>query len=182
MRFQGFGAGIDASIKEASEKFSVDEKILRGFLHIEDGWYGDISGTGCVGPGQFSQRTWNNLAKMKEGKEIGMTPITKANEGKDTDPRRNPHINVMATALLMKDNAKLLKGLPATGENLYMIHNVGPAVTSVIKGSNNVSEKLEESMRQNGKKPNETPTQWANRQIAKYQDSYKKANDWYEKQ
>ncbi|MBR5676267.1 MAG: hypothetical protein IKX14_07515, partial [Neisseriaceae bacterium] len=39
--FKGFGAGIDKSIKEASERFGVDEKDLRGFLKIERGWYGD---------------------------------------------------------------------------------------------------------------------------------------------
>ena len=157
-------------------------KDLRGFLKIERGWYGDPSSTGCIGPGQFTIRTWNALARKPEGKAIGMKVISEKDRDTDNDQRRDPHINVMATAFLMKDNSKLLKGLPPTGENLYMIHNVGPAVVPVLKGSNYADEKLEESMRQNGKRANETPQQWVQRQIGNYQKHHKIANDWYENQ
>ena len=188
-KFQGFGAGIDKSLEEASKKYGIDIKTLRGFLHMEDGWYGSDSNTGAIGPGQFTFDTWNDLAKTKEGKEIGMKPITRNKDGsgnfrKADDPRRDPHINVMATALFARNNAEKLKaaGVPVTSETLYMVHNIGSGVIPALQGSDKVNKATLDSMDKNRRRPNETPTQFVKRQMSILSSHYKIANDWYENQ
>ena len=119
----------------------MDEKTLRGFVKMEAGWNGQMSPTGAIGTGQFTQGTWNDLAKSKEGQNIGMKPITSSNFRTANDPRYDKRVNTLATALLAKQNADRLKseGVAVTGENLYMLHNIGPGVIPALKGSNNVS-------------------------------------------
>ncbi len=173
-----FGKDVDKYIKEASVKYGIDEKILRGFVKMEAGWTGKMSPTGAIGTGQFVQGTWNGLAKTDDGKEIGMTKITKSNFRKSNDPRHNKRINTLATGLLAKQNADILKkyGLSATGENLYLAHNIG-AVTfaKALTGKGANADGLL-AMRQNGMKKNETPKQFVERQKAIYQKHYKTAN------
>lgn len=149
--FEGFGSDVDGYIKEASEKYGIPEDALRGFVKMEDGWTGKMSTTGAIGVGQFIQSTWNNLAKTKEGKEIGMTPIDSSNFRKDNDPRHDKRINTLATGLLAKQNADILKkkGVDPTGENLYMVHNIGPGVIPAMKGEP-VNESTLTAMRHNG--------------------------------
>ena len=36
--FNGFGTDIDGYIKNASNRYQVDEAMLRGLVKIEDGW------------------------------------------------------------------------------------------------------------------------------------------------
>lgn len=64
--FNGFGTDIDGYIKDASNRYQVDEAMLRGLVKIEDGWYGNVS-TGATGVGQFTRGTWNWLATTDEG-------------------------------------------------------------------------------------------------------------------
>lgn len=175
-----FGKDVDKYIKEASIKYGIDEKILRGFVKMEAGWTGKMSPTGAIGTGQFIQGTWNGLAKSKEGKNIGMTKIDKSNFRKSNDPRYNKRVNTLATGLLAKQNADILKkyGIPLTGENLYLAHNIG-AVTfaKALKGKGANSDGLR-AMRQNGMKKSETPKQFVKRQAAIYQKHYKTANQF----
>lgn len=175
-----FGKDVDKYIKEASIKYGIDEKILRGFVKMEAGWTGKMSPTGAIGTGQFIQGTWNGLAKSKEGKNIGMTKIDKSNFRKSNDPRYNKRVNTLATGLLAKQNADILKkyGIPLTGENLYLAHNIG-AVTfaKALKGKGANSDGLR-AMRQNGMKKSETPRQFVKRQAAIYQKHYKTANQY----
>ncbi|UJQ43451.1 lysozyme-like domain protein [Acinetobacter phage vB_AbM_WUPSU] len=172
-----FGGGVDKDISDASRKYGIDEKVLRGFVKMEAGWKGAMSPTGAIGTGQFIQSTWNSLAKTSEGKEIGMTEINKSNFRKANDPRYNKRINTMATALLAKKNADMLRaaGLPVTGENLYMMHNIGPGVIPALKGGN-VSSATELAMRQNGKRSGESAAQFAKRQQSIFQGHYSTAN------
>lgn len=83
----------------------------------------------------------------------------------------------MATALLAKKNADMLRaaGLPVTGENLYMMHNIGPGVIPALKGGT-VSSATELAMRQNGKRSGESAAQFAKRQQSIFQSHYSTAN------
>lgn len=173
-----FGKDVDEYIKEASIKYGIEEKILRGFVKMEAGWTGKMSPTGAIGTGQFIQSTWNSLAKTKEGKAIGMTKIDKSNFRKPNDPRYNKHVNTLATGLLAKQNADILRkhGLPITGENLYMLHNIGPGVIPAIKGSNNVSQATLKAMKVNGWKKGMTPKTFVQAQKGRFNNHYKVAN------
>ena len=175
--FKGFGSDVDAYIKESSKRYGIDEKVLRGFVKMEAGWTGKMSPTGAIGTGQFIQSTWNGLAKTAEGKAIGMTEINKSNFRKSNDPRYNKRVNTLATGLLAKQNADILRknGLAVTGENLYMLHNIGPGVISALKGGG-VSAATEKAMRQNGKRPNESAAQFAKRQQGIFSGHYGAAN------
>lgn len=191
--FKGFGSDVDAHIKEASQRYGIDEKVLRGFVKMEGGWTGAMSNTGAIGTGQFTessggdpnrrQGTWNTLAKSKEGQSIGMTLVTRGNFRNQDDPRRNKRINTLATALLAKQNAEVLKraGVPVTGANLYMAHNIGPrAVIDVSKGRT-VGKASIKAMNDNGKRPDETAEQFFKRQSGRYQKHYNEANNTSEK-
>ena len=173
-----FGKDVDAYIAEASIKYGIDEKVLRGFVKMEAGWTGKMSPTGAIGTGQFVQGTWNYLVGRKEGVEIGMTKIDSSNFRKSNDPRHNKRTNTLATGLLAKINAEILTkyGLPITGENLYMAHNIGAetfAKALTGKGSNAAGLL---AMRQNGMKKNETPKQFVKRQASIYMQHYNEAN------
>lgn len=172
-----FGKDVDKYIKEASIKYGIDEKILRGFVKMEAGWTGKMSPTGAIGTGQFVKGTWDGLAKTKDGKDIGMTKIGKRFRT-SADPRYNKRVNTLATGLLAKQNADILKkyNIPVTGENLYLAHNIG-AVTfaKALTGKGANSDGLL-AMRQNGMKKSETPKQFVKRQAAIYQKHYKTAN------
>lgn len=173
-----FGKKVDGYIKEASKKYEIPEDVLRGFVKMEDGWTGKMSPTGAIGTGQFTQGTWNGLAKTDAGKEIGMTKINKTNFRKASDPRRNQQINTLATGLLAKQNADLLKkhGLPLTGENLYMLHNIGPGVIPVLKGSTKVSDATMEAMKVNGWVKGMTPKSFVKYQKKRFNNHYSIAN------
>lgn len=172
-----FGKNIDAYIKEASVKYGIPEDILRGFVHMEDGWYGKMSKSGALGVGQFVQGTWNGLAAEDAGKALGMVRVDKSNFRKANDPRRNDYINTMAMGLLAQRNATALKdaGLPVTGENLYMTHNIG--ATGFIHAIKGIASKKElDNMNLNGRKGNMTPQQFVEFQKKRYNKSYAKAN------
>ncbi|MEQ1107220.1 phage tail tape measure protein [Acinetobacter seifertii] len=173
-----FGSKIDGYIKEASKKYGIPEDVLRGFVKMEDGWTGKMSPTGAIGAGQFTQGTWNDLAKTDAGKKIGMTKIDKSNFRKASDPRRNQQINTLATGLLAKQNAKILKkyGLPITGENLYLAHNIGAETFARALSGKGASKKGLLAMRQNGMKDNETPQQFVKRQAGIFKKHYNAAN------
>lgn len=173
-----FGNTIDGYIKEASKKYGIPEDVLRGFVKMEDGWTGKMSPTGAIGAGQFTQGTWNGLAKTDAGKEIGMTKINKSNFRKASDPRRNQQINTLATGLLAKQNADLLEkhGLPLTGENLYMLHNIGPGVIPVLKGSSKVSDATMAAMKVNGWVKGMTPKSFVKYQKKRFNSHYAVAN------
>ena len=174
--FKGFGDETDAHIKEASEKYGIGEDVLRGFVKMEGGWNGAMSPTGAIGTGQFIQPTWDGLAAMKEGKEIGMEKIG-SRFRKEDDPRRDKRTNTLATGLLAKQNAAQLKanGLEATGENLYMMHNIGPGVMQAMKGGK-VNAATEKAMSQNGMKPGMTPKDFVEYQKQRYNSHYAQAN------
>ena len=174
--FKGFGADVDSHISEAAQKYGMDEKVLRGFVKMEDGWTGKMSPTGAIGTGQFIQSTWDNLAKTREGQSIGMSTIGNRFRTQE-DPRFDKRTNTLATALLAKQNAKMLKdaGLEPTGENLYMMHNIGPGVIPAIKGGQ-VSEKTLTAMRQNGMKPGQTPQDFVAMQKKNFNTHYESAN------
>ncbi|AUI65880.1 MULTISPECIES: hypothetical protein [Glaesserella] len=125
--FYGFGKEIDMYIKESSQRYQVNEKMLRGLVKIEDGWYGKRSPTGALGVGQFTVGTWNWLASMPEGKAIGMSVITSKNRGTHKDPRHNKYINTLATGLLARWHTEQFnqRGIKVTDANLYMAHNIG---------------------------------------------------------
>ncbi|MFH4376896.1 hypothetical protein WAJ76_19460, partial [Acinetobacter baumannii] len=42
-----FGKDVDRYIHEAATKYGLDEKVLRGFVKMEDGWTGKMSPTGA---------------------------------------------------------------------------------------------------------------------------------------
>ncbi|WP_066421740.1 hypothetical protein [Gallibacterium salpingitidis] len=176
--FKGFGAEVDGYIKEASEMFGMDEKTLRGFIKMEDGWTGKMSPTGAIGTGQFTKDTWNDLAKTKEGQAIGMTLIDSSNFRKDSDPRYNKRINTLATALLAKKNGEYLQkyGIEATGENLYMAHNIGlGAFTRAMRG--NATEDDIKAMRLNGMTNEMTPQSFVRYQKSRFNRHYAQANN-----
>ena len=172
-----FGGGVDQYIAEASKKYGIPEDVLRGFVKMEAGWTGKMSPTGAIGTGQFTQGTWNSLVGTAEGRAIGMTKIDKSNFRQANDPRRDKRINTLATGLLAKQNADILKnnGLPITGENLYMLHNIGPGVISALKGGS-VNAATEKAMRQNGKRSGESAAQFAKRQQGIFSGHYATAN------
>ncbi|EOQ63901.1 phage tail tape measure protein, TP901 family, core region [Acinetobacter calcoaceticus ANC 3811] len=172
-----FGSKIDGYIKEASKKYGIPEDVLRGFVKMEAGWTGKMSPTGAIGTGQFIQSTWDGLAKTDAGKEIGMTQIGDRFRTKD-DPRYDKRINTLATGLLAKQNAKILKkyGLAVTGENLYLAHNIGAETFARALSGKGASKKGLLAMRQNGMKENETPQQFVLRQAGIFKKHYKAAN------
>lgn len=172
-----FGKDIDSYIKEASVKYGIDEKVLRGFVKMEAGWTGKMSPTGAIGTGQFIQPTWDGLAKTKDGQEIGMTKIGKRFRTAK-DPRYDKRVNTLATGLLAKQNADILKrhGLPVTGENLYMLHNIGPGVIPAIKGSNDVSKATLKAMKVNGWEKGMTPKTFVPAQKKRFNNHYNVAN------
>lgn len=172
-----FGKDVDRYIHEAATKYGLDEKVLRGFVKMEDGWTGKMSPTGAIGTGQFIQSTWDNLAKTAEGKAIGMTKIGKRFRTKN-DPRYDKHINTLATGLLAKQNADILtkNGLAVTGENLYLLHNIGPGIIPALKGSNKVSAKTLEAIRVNTPIKGQTPVQFVQYQKGRFKKHYNSAN------
>ena len=62
--FNGFGTDIDGYIKDASNRYQVDEAMLRGLVKIEDGWYGNVSPTGATGVGQFTRAPGIGLQQL----------------------------------------------------------------------------------------------------------------------
>ncbi|MFP0547885.1 phage tail tape measure protein [Acinetobacter baumannii] len=175
-----FGKDVDGYIREASIKFGIDEKVLRGFIHMEGGWKGATSSTGAIGVGQFIKSTWNGLAATDEGKAIGMTKITKGNFRKSNDPRYNKRINTLATALLAKKNAELLQkhGISATGENLYLMHNMGGSLIPAMKGDNSINDTLRKNIDVNVEKKRRgmSPVNFVKYQKGRFNKNYKIAN------
>ena len=51
-KFNGFGSDVDSYIKEASTRYGMDEKTLRGFVKMEAGWNGQMSPTGTIVTGK----------------------------------------------------------------------------------------------------------------------------------
>jgi len=149
-----------------------------------------MSPTGAIGTGQFTAGTWNALIP-KGGAALGMVPLTgvynetppkikpnpKGNFRTEQDPRFNRRVNTLATALLASQNAEMLKraGLPITGENLYMMHNIGPGIIPVMQGQP-ASEKTLLAMRQNGMLPNMTAQQFLAYQKGRFGVAYEQAN------
>lgn len=174
--FAGFGDDVDRSIKVASQMFGLPEDVLRGFIKMEAGWTGAMSPTGAIGAGQFIQSTWDGLARTRDGRAIGMTVIGPRFRRAD-DPRRDSHINILATSLLARENARMLSaaGLPLTGENLYMMHNIGPGIIPVMLGRP-ASEKTLLAMRQNGMQPNQTAAEFLTFQKQRFMGHYRAAN------
>lgn len=172
-----FGGGVDEHVSEAARRFGIPEDVLRGFVHMEGGWTGKMSPTGAIGTGQFIRDTWDSLARTAAGQAIGMTVIGKRFRTAE-DPRYDKRINTLATGLLAQQNADLLRrnGLPVTGENLYMLHNIGPGVIPALKGSDAVSERTLTAMRQNGMKTGMSATEFVEYQKSRYQNHYRKAN------
>lgn len=175
-KFTGFGAEMDAYIKEAAQKYGIDEKTLRGFIKMEGGWTGKMSHTGALGPGQFVLDTWDDLAKTKAGKEIGMRVIGSCFQAA-CDPRRDRRINTLATALLMVQNTKFLerKGIPATPENLYMAHNMGPGFVAAIHGKAKFTDDTRRNIKINGGR-NMSPQEFIKYQQNKFKQHYVDAN------
>lgn len=190
-KFTGFGSDVDGYIKEASSRFPIlPEDVLRGFIKMEAGWTGAMSPTGAIGTGQFTAGTWNGLIP-KGGAAIGMTPLTgvynenppriranpNGNFRTEQDPRFNRRVNTLATALLASQNAEMLraKGLPITGENLYMMHNIGPGIIPVMLGQAATPATLK-AMQQNGMLPNMSASQFLEFQKGRFNVSYQDAN------
>lgn len=124
------GKEVSGYITESAKKSGTSEAYMRGVARMEGGINGAVSPTGAIGVGQFTKGTWNGTMKNhpKEAKEIGMTPVTSANEGKPNDPRFNKRVNSLAMGILTKENAARFKkdnGRDATDEDLYMMHNTG---------------------------------------------------------
>jgi hypothetical protein len=198
-KFTGFGADVDGYIREASTMFpTLPLDVLRGFIKMESGWTGKMSPTGAIGTGQFVASTWNALIS-KGGAAIGMQPITgiyreekdakgrpirphvkpnpNGNFRTEEDPRFDKRINTLATALLASQNATLLRqaGLPVTGANLYMMHNIGPGIINVMKGGE-ASPATLLAMQQNGMKASMSAQDFLEFQIANYERAYREAN------
>lgn len=152
-QFSGFGAEIDSYIQESAQRYNISEKMLRGLVKIEDGWYGKVSPTGATGVGQFTVTTWNWLANTIEGKNIGMQPITIKNKGTYKDPRRDKRINTLATGLYAKWHIAQFaeRGIKPTDENLYMAHNIGLDGLHRALIGKSTSEDIK-NMRKNGMK------------------------------
>lgn len=199
-KFQGFGDDVDGYIREAAGLYPIlKEDVLRGFVKMEGGWKGAMSPTGAIGTGQFIVSTWNSLIS-KGGAQIGMTPITgvygeerdasgkklkpsikpnpKGNFRTPEDPRFNKRVNTLATGLLAAANAKMLEkaGLPITGANLYMMHNIGPGIINVMKGKP-ASDATLLAMRQNGMGGQiNTAEKFLDYQKGRFEDAYEEAN------
>lgn len=175
-KFEGFGEDVDAYIKEASQMFGLPEDILRGFVKMEAGWTGKMSPTGAIGTGQFIQSTWDSLAATAEGKAIGMTKIGNRFRTPE-DPRFDKRINTLATALLAKNNAVILQknGLPLTGENLYMLHNIGPGIIDVMLGRPATPSVLL-AMKQNGMLEGQSASEFLAYQKGRFSAQYVAAN------
>lgn len=175
-KFTGFGDDVDRYIKESSKLSSVPEDVLRGFVKMEAGWTGAMSPTGAIGTGQFIQPTWDALAATPDGIAIGMTKIG-ARFRTPQDPRFNKRINTLATGLLAAQNARLLAkyGIPLTGENLYMLHNVGPGIIQVMLGRP-ASAAVLKAMQQNGMLSGQTAQQFLIMQKQKFNAQYMLAN------
>jgi hypothetical protein len=198
--FRGFGEDMDGYIRETAARYPIlPEDELRGFIRMESGWTGAMSPTGAIGTGQFTAGTWNRLI-TRGGAQIGMTPITgiyseetdakgkkirphiqpnpKGNFRTPEDPRFNRRVNTLATGLLAAGNAEILKrnGIPITGANLYMMHNIGPGIIAVMKGQP-ASDATLLAMRQNGMigKIN-TPEKFLAFQKGRYEQAYQQAN------
>ncbi len=174
--FEGFGEDIDGYIKEAAALSGISEDVLRGFIKMEAGWTGRMSPTGAIGTGQFIQPTWDNMARTAEGRAIGMTVIG-SNFRRASDPRFDKRINTLATGLLAKNNAAMLvaRGIPVTGENLYMMHNIGPGIIPVMLGQP-VSSATLLAMQQNGMLANQTPAQFLIWQKGRFAEHFAAAN------
>lgn len=177
-KFSGFGHEVDSYIKEASARYGVDEKMMRGLVKMEDGWHGKMSPTGALGVGQFTQGTWNDLVKTSEGQAIGMTYINKSNFRKSNDPRRNKRINTLATALLAKKNADILKksGIAVNGENLYMAHNMGAGFVQAIYGKGEFAKNTAKNIQVNGG-GNMSPQKFIAYQKKRFLQHYADANN-----
>lgn len=175
-KFTGFGEDVDRSIAIASQTFGLPIADFRGFLKMEDGWYGKMSPTGAIGAGQFIQGTWDDLARTPDGRAIGMTVIGNRFRGPN-DPRRDSHTNIMATGLLARENAKMLRraGLPITGENLYMMHNIGPGIIPVMLGRQPSPATLT-AMGHNGLRPGQSGAEFLAMQKTKFGVQYDLAN------
>lgn len=176
-KFKGFGADVDAYIKEASQRYPIlPEDAFRGFVKMEAGWTGAMSPTGAIGTGQFVQRTWDALARTPEGRAIGMTVIGNRFRTAE-DPRFDKRVNTLATGLLASQNAQMLQraGLPITGENLYMMHNIGPGIIPVMKGQPASAQTLD-AMRKNGMTGNMTAQQFLDFQKGRFRQAYADAN------
>lgn len=177
--FKGFGEDVDNYIKEAAERYGIGEDVLRGFVKMEAGWNNEISPTGALGVGQFTEGTWNDLATTKEGKAIGMTPITSQNRKTQNDPRLDKRINTLATGLLAKNNSKRLQenGIAVTGENLYMAHNIGASgLIRALKGNAKDSDII--AMKHNGMKDGMSPQQFIEFQKGRFNRHYTIANNF----
>lgn len=175
--FTGFGEDVDGYIVEASRLYPIlPVDVLRGFIKMEAGWTGAMSPTGAIGTGQFIQPTWDDLAAMPAGRAIGMTRIG-SRFRTPQDPRFDKRINTLATGLLASQNAQMLTraGLPITGENLYMMHNIGPGIIPVMLGRPASSGTLR-AMRQNGMTSNMTASQFLAFQKGRFGEAYNIAN------
>lgn len=176
-KFKGFGSDVDAYIKEASQRYPIlSEDVLRGFIKMEGGWTGAMSPTGAIGTGQFIKRTWDDLAATSEGKALGMTAIGTRFRTPE-DPRFDKRINTLATGLLASQNAKMLKarGLPITGENLYMLHNIGPGILDVMLGKPASAATLK-AMQQNGMLKGQSASDFLVYQKGRFNTAYEQAN------
>lgn len=112
------GKGLTDSMKRMIERVAVQEGVpadhLIGMAQMESGGNPNaVSATGAVGLYQFTSRT---------GRSYGLTN------------RFDPEANTRAAAKLYKDNAAYLikKKLPATLQNVYLIHQLGPRATQLI--------------------------------------------------
>jgi hypothetical protein len=166
---KGMTPAISKVASAAAEKYGIPSEYMTGMLNMEGGLKGAISPTGATGPGQFTQKTWNNLANSAEGKSLGMLPVDASNFQKDNDPRKNADVNIMASALLAKENSGYIKeaGLPVTPQNLYLVHNVGPGILTALKGGKPSAETLD-AMKKNGFKDGDTVQSWSERHIGKF--------------
>jgi hypothetical protein len=177
-KFKGFGKDVDSYIDEGAKRFGIDTATLRGFVKMEGGWTGRDSNTGAIGIGQFTYDTWNELAGTADGKSIGMKPITKQTFRTQADPRRDQRTNALATALLAKNNADRLRkaGVPVTGENLYMAHNIGTGGFIRAMSGANLSATEWRNLRVNGWKPGMTSQDFVEFQKGRFRDAYASAN------
>lgn len=175
---QSFGADIDKDLADTVNRFGVNPEYMRGLLSMEGGTKGQQSSTGALGVGQFVQKTWNNLAKTPEGKAIGMTSINNSNFRKDNDPRKNNRVNMLATGLLTKQNQSTLErnGIPITPANLYMAHNMGPALVLAAYGKTATTPQMKRNMAVNGGNANMSAKEFLDFQSERYNDHYAKSN------
>lgn len=175
--FNGFGSEIDSYIRMAAQRYQVSEAMLRGFVKMEDGWYGNISPTGATGVGQFTMGTWNWLSETERGKQLGMKLITAKNRGSYADPRRDKYTNTLATALLARWHIEQfqLRNIPITDENLYMAHNIGlDGLHRAMMGKATKEDIL--NMRRNGMKSWMTVRDFLNYQKGRFLAHKQEAN------